>query len=168
MIYMTRGARGEGKVRKRKDGRYEARVMLGYGQDGKEIRRTIYGTSKEEVRKKRRELLVQYEAGQLVNAPSIKFGDWIIDFLTKHAKISTELTTWENYVSVAENNIIPALGRVMFQADDQTPAGPICGKDDRRPKTRKRRKRRTVPDDYQKNAPRMPGSPRSSGQTAYC
>lgn len=111
---MTRGARGEGKIRQRSDGRYEARVMLGYDQYGKEIRKSVYGKTKEEVRKKRRELLVQHEAGQLVNAPNIKFGDWVTDWLAKHAKISTELTTWENYVSVAENHIIPALGRIML------------------------------------------------------
>lgn len=111
---MKRNARGEGKIKKRSDGRFEARVMLGYGSDGKEIRKSVYGKTREEARQKRRELLVKHESGRLIEAPRIKFEDWLNDWLEKHAKVRTEITTWENYDSVAKNHIIPAIGKITL------------------------------------------------------
>src|SRR5437016_7030549 len=46
-----RGA-GEGGISKRKDGRYEATVVLGR-KDGKPIRKSLYGRTKKEVQDKR-------------------------------------------------------------------------------------------------------------------
>lgn len=45
---MTRRSRNEGSIRRRKDGRWEARVHLGY-HNGRRLRRSVYGVSRREV-----------------------------------------------------------------------------------------------------------------------
>jgi hypothetical protein len=45
---MPRRAKGEGGLRYRADGRWEGTCTVGYDQFGKQIRRTVYGRTKEE------------------------------------------------------------------------------------------------------------------------
>lgn len=47
-----RRARGDGTIRQRKDGKYEARVSLGYDSQGKRLQRSLYGRTRGEVRDK--------------------------------------------------------------------------------------------------------------------
>ena len=51
-----RRARGEGTIRQRTDGRWEARVTVGYGEDGRQRQRSIYGATEAEVAAKLVEL----------------------------------------------------------------------------------------------------------------
>lgn len=44
----SRRGHGEGTISKRRDGRWEARVDLGW-MDGKRVRRTFYGSTRNEV-----------------------------------------------------------------------------------------------------------------------
>lgn len=43
---------GEGSIRKRKDGRWEGRITIGYRADGKPIQRSIYAKTQGELLKK--------------------------------------------------------------------------------------------------------------------
>lgn len=47
-----RRAKGDGSIIRRQDGRYQGALTIGYDQDGKQKRKTVYGKTKEEVRKK--------------------------------------------------------------------------------------------------------------------
>ncbi len=53
---MAKRGDGEGSVRRRPDGRWEARVSLGFGPDGRAIRRSVYGATRREVIAKGAEL----------------------------------------------------------------------------------------------------------------
>ena len=44
-----RRGNGEGNIRKRKDGRYEVSVMVGYHPDGRRKRKYLYGKTRREV-----------------------------------------------------------------------------------------------------------------------
>jgi integrase len=45
---VSKRANGEGSVRQRCNGRWEARLTLGYGPDGRIIRRSIYADTRAE------------------------------------------------------------------------------------------------------------------------
>ena len=72
-------------TRQRKDGRYETRVQLGYGKDGKEAVKSFYATTAKESKKKALEFVNEYNInnGKLSDIPfpnAIK--RWL--FETKH------------------------------------------------------------------------------------
>ena len=53
MAEKKRRARGEGSIRQRKDGAWEARFVIGMDPGtGKEIRKSVYAKTQKEVRKK--------------------------------------------------------------------------------------------------------------------
>ena len=55
MAEKKRRARGEGSIRQRKDGAWEARFVIGIDPGtGKEIRKSVYAKTQKEVRKKHR------------------------------------------------------------------------------------------------------------------
>ena len=49
---MAKRADGEGTISKRKDGRWEGRISLGYDGEGNRIRKTVYGRAQSKVREK--------------------------------------------------------------------------------------------------------------------
>ena len=56
---MAKRMNGEGLIRRRKDGRYELRIMDGYQKNGKQKVVSFYGKRKQEVRDKKK----AYDAG---------------------------------------------------------------------------------------------------------
>lgn len=56
---MSKRMNGEGLIRRRKDGRYELRIMDGYQKNGKQKVISFYGKTKQEVREKKK----AYDAG---------------------------------------------------------------------------------------------------------
>lgn len=60
---MAKRGNGEGNIRKRKDGRYEACLMVGYHPDGRRKRVSVYGHTKKECQEKLRYLQVELDKG---------------------------------------------------------------------------------------------------------
>ena len=58
-IQLTRRKRGnnEGSIRTRRDGRWEAQYSVKRQSDGKTVRRSLYGKSRQEVQEKHRKCL---------------------------------------------------------------------------------------------------------------
>ena len=62
---MGRRAHGEGTIFKRKDGRWQGAITLGYDKNGKQRRKTAYGKTQAQVRQKLEALKRQHAAGLL-------------------------------------------------------------------------------------------------------
>src|SRR5690349_9318851 len=75
-----RRGRGEGSISLRPDGRWQARVDLGRGEDGRRRRKTVYAATREGVAKKLNVLLGRASNGELLTTttPTIKvwLGEW--------------------------------------------------------------------------------------------
>ena len=68
-----RHAKGAGTIRKRPDGRWEARYSVGFRpQTGKQIQRSIYGDSQKEVRQKLAKLTTEIDEGIYTDPCSMK------------------------------------------------------------------------------------------------
>ena len=60
----TRNAQGAGTIRQRPDGRWEARYTTGTNPvTGKQIQKSIYGATQEEVLKKLRQVQYEFDNG---------------------------------------------------------------------------------------------------------
>ena len=74
----TRSAAGDGTIRLRKDGRWESRYTAGYDPlTGKQIQRSIYGKTQQEVRKKLRQITTAIDDGTYTEPSKLTVGQWL-------------------------------------------------------------------------------------------
>lgn len=104
----SRRARGEGTIRKRADGRWEARVTLG----GK--RRSVFGHTQAEARDKLREAIVAGARGLPYFGAGPRLSEWLPIWLAA-AEPALRPRTVEGYQSAITIHISPRLGRLRLQ-----------------------------------------------------
>ena len=74
----TRAAQGAGTIRQRKDGRWEARYTVGRDPGtGKQVQRSVYGATQQEVRKKLAQLTAALDAGTYKEPCKMTVGQWL-------------------------------------------------------------------------------------------
>ena len=98
-------------VTQRKDGRYVARKIFGYKEDGSPNRKAFYGSTAAEASQKLADYERQVENGLNVDASSLTFGQWLNLWLTEYKFNSISPTTYDGYENFIKNRIAPALGR---------------------------------------------------------
>ena len=104
-----RRGRGEGSITKRNDGRWMARVDLGW-QDGKRRRKTIYGRTKRDVQEKLREVLHRTDHGMAPVGEQETVGTFLRRWLEVR-KTGIRPRTYESYEQVVRTHVLPSLER---------------------------------------------------------
>lgn len=101
---------GEGSIRKRPDGTWEGRYTVGRNEQGRQVRRSVYGRTRAEVAQKLKEKLALTEKGALVLTESGKLT--LAEHLAAHlatrkgeVAVGT-LTKLEKYLKVVERHTI--------------------------------------------------------------
>ena len=111
----TRAAQGSGTIRQRKDGRWEARYTVGRDPGtGKQVQRSVYGATQQEVRKKLGQLTTEIDTGTYKEPCKMKVGEWL-DIWTAEYLNDVKPRTLESYTAQVENHIKPALGAVKLE-----------------------------------------------------
>ena len=111
----TRSAQGSGSIRQRPSGRWEARYTMGHNPStGKQIRRSIYGSTEKEVLKKLQQVQVDIENGAYTEPQKMTVGEWLEIWL-KDYTINIKPSTREDYALKIRGHIIPALGAIQLQ-----------------------------------------------------
>lgn len=110
-------AHGEGTIGKRKDGRWEARVSIGYTDKGTPKRHTVYGRTQAEVKKKLDLLRQQVDSGTYSDA-KLTIATFLERFLSEKAR-DVKPSTLEQYEICTRRCILPRIGRVRL--DKLTP-----------------------------------------------
>ena len=111
----TRKAKGSGTIRKRKNGKWEARYTIGRDMKGKQIQRSVYGSTQEEVRQKLTAIINSIDLNTYIEPSRTTLCDWLRYWLDEYAKDSTKPHTFDHYVAICENHIIPEIGSVKLQ-----------------------------------------------------
>lgn len=113
-----KNAQGAGTIRKRTDGRWEARFTTGFDPaTGKQIQKSIYGKSQKEVREKLTELTSEVDAGTYIEPNNMTLEKWMEIWLSEYM-FDKKWSTVKHYKAQARTSIIPALGRYpLFQLD---------------------------------------------------
>jgi integrase len=122
-----RRSKGDGMIRKRKDGSWEGRVPISVDPEtGKTKYKYVYAKSMKEVRDKMR--LVSENKPEIntpngkyikVNEPGkneILFGDWLDTWLTEYKLNSLTPSTYESYYVIIHHHLKPALGDIPITA----------------------------------------------------
>lgn len=105
---------GEGNIYKRTDGRWAARVSVGY-RNGKRSRRWVYGKTRADVANKLRALIVAHQDGTLVAPGRETVAQFLTRWLEDSAKSKLRPRTYASYSQVVRLHIEPNLGRVPLQ-----------------------------------------------------
>jgi integrase len=113
----NRRGRGEGLIHKRPDGRWEARIDLGW-QGGKRQRKSIYGRTREEVKDSLIKAQRDQQQGLLLAGPTPTVGQFIRSWL-EVVKPTLRPATYVSYEGTTRLHILPDLERVRL--DKLTP-----------------------------------------------
>ncbi len=112
---MGKNGNHEGSIRKRANGKWEARYSDGRTPDGRQIQRSVYGNTRKEVAEKLHEILYQKQIGTYVPPQNILLKDWLIQWMSNYAAISVRPSTYISYEGYVHNHIIPVLGAIQLQ-----------------------------------------------------
>ena len=114
---MGKRASGEGTIRQRKDGRWEARYSCGYDpKTGKPIRKSVYGLTQKEVREKLTSTIKSIDDNTYIAPSAITVESWLDTWLKEYVKSSVKLLTFTSYDTISRVHIKPTLGRIKLQA----------------------------------------------------
>lgn len=104
-----RGA-GDGALYKRKDGKWEGRVDIPPGPDGKRRTRSVYSMDRATCAEKLRKLHNEVSAGLVSPAPATTVGDWLDYWLANIHRSKIKPGTRTDYARVIRNDITPRIG----------------------------------------------------------
>jgi integrase len=101
---------GEGNIRRRSDGRFEGRVYV-VTTDGREIRKSIYGSTFEDVHQQLTQLKAQAMIGRRVATTSQTVGAYLDYWLTDVARHRVRASTYQSYEWLSRKYLMPLFGR---------------------------------------------------------
>ena len=112
----TRAAQGGGTIRQRPDGRWEARFTVGRDPGtGKQIQRSVYGSTQKEVRQKLAQAVAEVDNGTYQAPSKMTVGQWLDIWVAEYLN-HVRPRTVEAYQCQIRNHIRPALGAVKLDA----------------------------------------------------
>lgn len=101
---------GDGMVRKRDDGRWEGRIVIGHKADGDSIFRYIYADNQKELTAKLRQEIEAYQGIDLSEDSQMSLSEWLNRWLEQMALILRP-STLEHYRRDLEHHVKPVLGQ---------------------------------------------------------
>ena len=131
----TRSAQGTGTIRQRKDGRWEARYTVGRDPGtGKQIQRSVYGSTQKEVAQKLKEITVDIDKGIYTEPSRLTVEGWLDIWLSEYVEPSCKPLTYSTYESRIREHIKPALGKVKLSSLNTAQIQKLCNDLSRREK----------------------------------
>jgi integrase len=109
----VRRAAGEGTIRHRPDGRWEARVVV-TETDGRRVRRSFLGRSRTQVRDKLHDALRAEETGRPTPTDRLTVGEFLQRWLVDSVRPSTRPSTYKSYAGIVHLHLEPGLGRLSL------------------------------------------------------
>ena len=109
---MARG-NGEGNIRRRKDGRWEARMTVGYQGDKAQIK-SLYGKTRQEVQQKLSKLQTDLQQGIAPTDDRQTVGQFLDRWLKVSVKGGVRSSTYVSYEGHVRLHIKPALGKIRL------------------------------------------------------
>ena len=101
---------GDGLVRKRSDGRWEGRIVVGHKADGSPIFRSVFAKTQGELLKKLHSRMEEYRDVELTEESGMTLGQWLDKWLADYMTLTVRESTLNSYKSITEHHISPCLG----------------------------------------------------------
>ena len=101
---------GDGMVRKRDDGRWEGRIVVGHKANGDPIFRHVYAKTQKTLTEKLHQSIECYQDVELTEDSRMTLGEWLDRWLAEYKDGTIRPGTLEGYRNYIENYIKPQLG----------------------------------------------------------
>ena len=101
---------GDGMVRKREDGRWEGRIVIGYKENGAPIFHYLSARTQKELLEKLHRCIDEYDGAELTEDCRMTLGEWLEIWLTECAEPSVRPSTFRGYRAYVRDKIAPYLG----------------------------------------------------------
>lgn len=101
---------GDGMVRKRSDGRWEGRIVVGHKENGNPIFRYLYAKTQKELLEKLHQCIESYRDVELNEDSRMTLGEWLDRWLAEYMAGTVRPSTLDGYRSYADKYIKPILG----------------------------------------------------------
>src|SRR4051794_24918475 len=108
-----RRGHNEGTITQRADGRWEARLSLGY-EGGKAKRKCFYGKTRKEVQEALTKALRDVQQGLLIATERQTVAQYLTRWLTDSVKPTVRERTHRSYADTVKLHIAPHIGRIQF------------------------------------------------------
>ena len=95
---------GDGMVRKRDDGRWEGRIVVGHKENGDSIFRYVYAPTQKELSAKLRQHIDSYQGADLTEQSRMTLSEW-------HRELTGEVRKVLEYLDT-RYSILPAPGKL--------------------------------------------------------
>ena len=100
---------GDGTVRKRADGRWEGRIVIGHKADGTPIYKSAFAKTQKELMPKLHGLIDEYRGVEVTDC-DMTLMEWMEKWLAEYAEPTLRASTVRGYRSLIKSYIAPALG----------------------------------------------------------
>ena len=113
-------------VRKREDGRWEGRIVVGHKDNGDSIFRYVYADTQKELTARLRKCIIAYQGVDLTEQSRLTLSEWLDQWLVSKEGM-VRPGTLNGYRGYIENHIRPCLGEKrisQFKAVDIAPWDP--------------------------------------------
>ena len=101
---------GDGMVRKRDDGRWEGRIVIGHKENGEPLFRHVYAKTQKALLDKLHQNIECYRDVELTEDSRMTLGQWLDRWLTEYKAGTVRLGTLKSYRGYIEYYIKPQLG----------------------------------------------------------
>jgi integrase len=105
---------GDGTIRQRTSGRWEARLPLGYDENGRRRHKVFYGKTRRDVQQKLGKARRDHHRGLEVEVRSQTVGQFLARWLNDVAKPSVRPSTYAFYALLTNRYLIPSLGNIKL------------------------------------------------------
>jgi len=105
---------GDGLIRKRNDGRWEGRIVVGHKSDRKPIYRSVFAKTQKELMPKLNTLKEKYSSVELTEQSRITLEEWLDKWINEIKAPLIRATTLKKYKKDIDNHINPYLGKKMI------------------------------------------------------
>ena len=109
-----RRPQGDGTIRKRSDGRWEARIIVGHKNDGSPMYKSAFTKTQKSALKQLHQLIDLYRDVDLTEDSRMTLGEWLDKWMSEYKQGVIRSSTYASYKSEIENHIKPYLGTKML------------------------------------------------------
>ena len=111
-----RRPQGDGTIRKRSDGRWEARIIIGHKNDGSPMYKSAFAKTQKSALKQLHQLLDLYRDVDLTEDCRMTLGEWMDKWLDEYMIFTVRESTLDSYRCLAENQVKRFIGEKQLSS----------------------------------------------------
>lgn len=105
-----RRPQGDGTIRKRQDGRWEGRIIIGHKNDGSPMYKSVFGKTQKGTLKQLHRMIDIYRDVDLTEDCRMTLGEWLDKWLDEYMIFTVRESTLDGYRKVVNNQIKRFIG----------------------------------------------------------